>query len=964
MDMIKKIVFKLSKWVGIFIAFILLLMFLVPLLFPGTISEQVKIFANKRLAGKLNYKAVHLTFFRHFPSLTVSVDDLLLQGSKPFQQDTLLSAKEVSAGINLKNLIFDGEVKIDEIYVDDAYANVYIDSKGRANYNVYVSGPAKGPKDTTGKGTSIKLELIKFENWHLVYNDHSAQILVDAKGLNYTGQGGLSQDIFDLKTDLNIKQLDFSLDDIYYAKQKSLHANLITRINTNALTFVLQKNELKINDLPLKFNGFVSILKDGYDLDINAASQKTTIRDMISVLPPEYLDWAKDTKIDGKSDLAFSLKGKYSEPRKLKPDFAARLRVNDGVISNAKAPVPMKNLNFDVSIDLPSLDVEQLGLDIKRLSFDIGQKNIFRAVVKTQGLSEMTVAASMKGAVNLQTLDEALGLKSVEIKGLMTADIKANGIFSRNKKLFPKTTGYLELKDGWLKTSAYPNPVTNINMAASISDTAGTFSSLGVKIDPFKFDFEGNPVLVSADLQNFEDMLYKVRAKGVLNVGRIYRVFARKGLDVSGIITADLSLNGRQSYATTGQYSKLDNKGTLTLKNIKANTAYLPKPFHLNDGNFEFENEKMWFRKFDATYGKSDFSLDGYLLNTINYFIERKGTLHGNFGLHSNYILVDEFMALKSGDNDNKSSAVKYAKAENPKSSGVVIVPKNLDVSLKVDAKKVGFKGLTINNLQGTAAVTNGQIFLKNTSFDIIGSRMTIDARYLDESPLAASFDIALKVMDFNVQRAYKEIDMVRQMATSAKDVTGIVSLNYKLKGDFDQNMNPIYPSLEGGGVVNLKDVAVKNLKMLSVVGDNSGIDAFNHPDMKGVNIETHIKDNLIHIDKFTFKVSILRPSISGTTSFNGLLDILVRVGLPPGGLIGIPVAVTGTSDKPKIKFFSRKGQGILTAVYNRKIHSVISDEKRDVKKSGHEQRKEKKAQEKKAKNAEKQVEKDVKKGR
>ena len=639
MERLKMVIFKTLKWIGIFVAFVLLLMFLVPLLFPGTISEQVKIFANKRLAGKLDYKQVHLTFFRHFPSLTVSVDDLLLQGSKPFQQDTLLSAKEVAAGINLKNLIFDGNIKINEIYVEDAYANVYVDSKGQANYNVYVSGPSKAPKDTTEKGTSIQLELIKFKNWHLQYNDHSAKISVDAKGLDYTGQGGLSEDIFDLKTNLRINQLDFNLNDIWYARQKSLQADLITRINTHALSFVLKKNELKINDLPLKFNGFVSILKDGYDLDINAASQKTTIRDMISVLPPQYLDWAKDTKIEGKSDLVFSLKGKYSEPRKLKPEFMAHFRVNNGVISNAKAPVPMNNLNFDISMDLPALDVEQLGLDIKRLSFDIGQKNIFRAVIKTKGLSEMNVNASLKGAVNLQTLDDALGLKDVEIKGLMTADVKANGIFSMAKKLFPKTNGYLDLKDGWLKTTAYPNPITNISLAANISDTGGTFSSLGVKLDPFKFVFEGNPVFVTADLQDFEDMLYKVRAKGVLNVGKIYQVFARKGLDVSGIITADLSLNGRESYATTGQYSKLDNKGTLTLKNIKANTAYLPKSFYLKDGSFEFQNEKMWFRKFNATYGKSDFSLNGYLLNTVNYFIERKGTLHGNFALQSNYIL-------------------------------------------------------------------------------------------------------------------------------------------------------------------------------------------------------------------------------------------------------------------------------------------------------------------------------------
>ncbi|GAA4161188.1 hypothetical protein GCM10022217_26470 [Chryseobacterium ginsenosidimutans] len=961
MERLKKIVLKILKWTGISIASILFLMFIIPILFPGTISEQVKIFANKHLAGKLDYRKTHLTFFRHFPSLTVSVDDFLLKGSKPFQEDTLLAAKEVAVGINLKNLIFDRQVKIDEIYVTDAYANVFVNSEGEANYNVYIYKPSGKQIDTTESGTSIKLDLIKLKNWNIKYNDHSARVLVDAKGLNYTGKGGLSEDIFDLTTDLDINKLDFSLNRIYYAKQKTLHADLITRINTNALTFVLRKNELRINDLPLKFTGFISILKDGYNLDINAASEKTTIREMISVLPPQYLDWAKNTKIEGNSDLFFSLKGRFSEPKNLKPRLKAQLLVKNGFVSNGKAPVPMNNLNMDLNVDLPSLDTEQLGLDLKNLSFNLGRNNNFKAVVKTKGLNEMQINADVKGAVNLQTLDQALGLEDIDARGLMDTNIKANGIFSLDKKLFPKTNGYLNLKNGWLKTKYYPNPIQNINIIANIINTDGTFKSLGVKLDPFTFDFEGNPVFINADLQNFEDVLYKVRAKGVLNVGRIYKVFAKKGFDVSGLIMADLSLNGRQSYATTGQYSKLDNKGNLILKNIKATTEYLPKSFFIKEGNFQFENEKMWFRKFFATYGKSDFALNGYLLNTINYFIERKGTLHGKFVLNSNYILIDEFMALKNGDNSDKSIEVEYAKVENPKSSGVVIIPKNLDVSLEANAKKVEFKGLGLNHLKGLASVNSGQVYLKNTSFDIIGSRMNIDARYQDESPLTANYDVALKVLDFDVQRAYNEIDMVREMVTAAKNVKGIVSLDYKLKGDFDKNMKPIYPSLEGGGVVNLRDVEVKNLKMLSAVGDNIGAKAFDNPDMKGVNIETHIKNNLIHVDKFTFKVSILRPTISGTTSFNGLLDLRIRVGILPGGLIGFPVVVTGTHEKPKIKIFSKTGQGIIDALYNKKTNKVIREERRAEKKTRRQQRKEKQAQEQKAEMAEKQISKDLK---
>lgn len=962
MEKVKTTILKILKWAGIVIASILFLMFIIPILFPGTISQQVKIFANKHLAGELNYKKTHLTFFRHFPSLTVSVDDFVLKGSRPFEQDTLLAAREVAAGINLKNLIFDREIKIDEIYVNDATANVFVNSKGEANYNVYVSKPSEKPKDTTKAGASIKLDLIKLKNWNIKYNDHAANILVKAKGLNYTGKGGLSEDIFDLETDLDIDQLDFALNRIWYAQQKTLHADLITRINTNALTFVLRKNELRINELPLKFTGFVSILKDGYHLNINAASEKTTIRDMISVLPPQYLEWAKDTKIEGNSDLFFSLKGRFSEPKNLKPNLSAKLKVNNGFVSNSGAPVPMNNLNMDLSVDLPSLDTEKLLLDLKTLSFDLGKNNQFRAKVRTQGQNEMKVNANIKGAVDLATLDAALGLKDIELKGLMNTDIQSNGIFSLDKKLFPKTDGYFNLKNGWLKTKYYPNPILDINILAKIHNTDGTFKSLGVKLDPFKFDFEGNPVFVNADLQDFEDLLYKVRAKGVLNVGRIYKVFRKEGMDISGLIMADLSLNGRQSYATTGQYAKLDNRGNLILKNIKATTEFLPKSFYIKEGNFKFENEKMWFQKFYGNYGKSDYTLNGYLLNTINYFIERKGTLHGKFVLRSNYILVDEFMALKEGDNRDKSLAVEYAKEEHPKSSGVVIVPKNLDVALEAHAKKVNFKGLVLNNLASTASVNTGQVYLKNTTFDIIGSRMQIDARYQDESPVTANYDVALKVDNFNVQRAYKEIDMVREMATAAKNVKGIVSLDYKLKGDFDNNMKPIYPSLEGGGNVNLKDVEVKNLKMLSAVGDNIGANAFDNPDMKGVDIKTSINNNLIHVEPFTFKVSVLRPTISGTTSFNGLLDFRVRVGLPPGGWIGFPIVVTGTHEKPKIKIFSKTGQGIIEALYNTKSNKVIREEKRAEKKSRVQQREDQRAQEKKAENAEKQVDKDLKK--
>jgi AsmA protein len=130
----------------------------------------------------------------------------------------------------LKNLIFNQEVKIDEIYVSDAYANIFVNSKGEANYNVYISKPNQNKKNNSEEGASVKLDLIKLKNWDIKYIDHSARVLIDAKGLNYTGKGGLSNDIFDLETNLDIDKLDFGLNRIFMQNKKLFTPTLLQEL--------------------------------------------------------------------------------------------------------------------------------------------------------------------------------------------------------------------------------------------------------------------------------------------------------------------------------------------------------------------------------------------------------------------------------------------------------------------------------------------------------------------------------------------------------------------------------------------------------------------------------------------------------------------------------------------------------------------------------------------------------------
>lgn len=886
----KSLLFKILKISGITVLVLLLLLFLLPILFPGKIEQEVKVFANEKLAGDLDFKEAKLSFFNHFPSLTLSLTQFSLKGSAPFQKDTLVVANEIAFGINLKSLVFSKKITIDKIFVSDAFINVMVNEKGEANYNVYVSKPSTKPKDTTS-ATSLKLDKIAIENTHLLYNDESAKILIDAKGFNYLGKGDLDQSIFDLTTEAVIDDFNFTFSNQQYLKNKKVNADLITKINTNSLSFIFQENNLKINKLPIDFIGKLDFLKSGYDLDFKVESTNSKLNDFFTALPPQYVTWLEKTKVKGNTDLLLTLKGKYSAANNEKPDLAFNMKIREGEINHKETPIPATNIFMNFYTKLPSLDTEKLQVNIDSIYFNVG-KDYVKAILKSEGLSTPKINANIKSKIDLASLDQALGLSNMELRGVLKVDIISNGVYDKVKHLVPVTNGTLEFKNGFIQTDYYPNPIKNINFIGSISDKLGTVQDLKIALTPASFDFEGNPIFVNAKLENLENIKYDIKAKGELDLAKIYKVFSQKGLDLKGYVKADVSFQGTQADAVNGNYKKLNNKGTLILRNIKTRSQYLPKPFVIKEGAFVFNQDKMNFNNFISSYGKSDITMNGYLQNVIDFVLVDNAVLKGSFNLKANYIMVDEFMP---------KSTPAPSQDKTDTSKGVIVVPPNFDLNFTCNASKVDFDELKLQNLKGNLALNKGRLNLKNGAFDVVGCNVKMDVVYANETSNRAFFDFKVKANEFDVKRAYNEIKMFREMATAAANAEGIISLDYKVAGRLNDEMLPIYPSLKGGGILSVKNVKMKGFKMFGAVSKKTGKDGIKNPDLSKVDIKTTIKNNIITVERFKFKVAGFRPRIEGTTSFDGRLNFKMRLGLPPLGIIGIPLKITGTQDKPKV---------------------------------------------------------------
>lgn len=905
----KSLLQKILKISGITIGIILTLLFILPILFADTITEKIKVLANENLDGELNFKDSELSFFKHFPSLTLTLNDFNLNGSQPFTNQSLVAAKEIGLGIDIPSLLFGSQMNIDEIYIDNAKINIQVNKKGEANYTVYKSDN----KDTvsSSESASLKLERIQIENTSLIYNDLASKINIKAKDFNYIGKGNLEQSNFDLTTKAEIGRLDFAFDNEEYLTNKKVSAKLLTKINTNSLSFVFTENNLVINKLPVEFKGQFDFLKNGYALDFNVKTENSNLHDLFTALPPKFITWLSKTEIKGKTDAYFTLKGKYIASENLKPSVSFGLKVREGYVAHNKTPNPAEKIYLNFQTQLPQLDINKLKVNVDSLYFVVGQ-DYFSGIVKTEGFGKsISVNSKIKSKLNLEKLNNAIGIKDLVLKGKLNIDIIANGIYNVEERKFPVTNGKFNLTDGYVKTSYYPNPIQNINVNANLNNTTGNFKDIAFLIRQGGFKFEGEPFDVKASFKNFDDILYDVKAKGTINVAKVYKVFSQKGLDLDGFIKADLSLAGRQSDATNKKFSKLKNSGSLELKNIVTRSGYLPKPFTIKNGLFTFNQDQMNFQNFNGIYGSANVVMNGYLENAINFVLAKNQILRGNFSFTSDELNINELIPTEEIKADPTDED------EQPKTVSTVIeIPNNLDLNMRFNASKILYDDLVVKNLSGNIKINKGALSLQNGTLNIIDAVAKMDAFYKNDGTQKAKFDYKIIANDFDIKRAYNEIKMFREIASAAEKAEGIVSLDYKISGILDNNMQPIMPSLNGGGTLSVKKVKMKGFKLLNAVSKQTETDAIKNPDVSKVDIKTTIKNNIINIERFKIKVAGFRLRFEGQTSLDGNLNLKMRLGLPPFGILGIPMKVTGNQENPKVRL-GRKTEDLKETEYD-----------------------------------------------
>lgn len=669
----------IGKYLFTSIVSILVLLFILPYLFPSTIEKHIKIWVNQTIEAELDFERSKLSFFKHFPSLTLSLEDVILKGAKPFENDTLVAAKDLSFGINLFQLA-KGNININQVFLEDGRVEVLVNQEGYPNYNIFKSDTTQSTStDTTN--TELRLENIVLNNIHLTYVDQTIPMVFSAKRLDYKGSGDISSEEFELASRLRIDSALFNFDGTYYIKNQSLGAKLNTRINTKSLEIEFKENGFKLNDLPVRFNARIVFLADGYDFDIDVKTRKSSFENLLSAIPQTMGEWIDKTKVKGDTQIDFKLNGKYIPSQNLFPDIFTKAHIYKGYIKYPGAPLPVQDIDLRFQMNLPSLDPNQMEISVDTLLAKLGSDQ-FKANLQTKGFNHLAINGNLTAQMQLEQWMAALGIQSIDLKGNYNASLALNGNYvygvdtnslRKNEKILsiPNFEYQSTFKNGFVKFKELNQSIKDIQFDFNASNTTSDWRDIKLNLDNLNATALNSLIHGYLHLNNDNESPVDVSLKSSFSLKEFQEFVPLDSTLIDGLLNLDIVSKGdldieNKIFPVTNASLKISNGFIQTkyyptpIQNIQVEVDAVDEKGSLNDLkvnikpiSFELAGLPFFikanFENFDDIHydiiskGKLDigtlykvFQIDGYNINgqiDTDFFMKGKSSdlINGRF---------------------------------------------------------------------------------------------------------------------------------------------------------------------------------------------------------------------------------------------------------------------------------------------------------------------------------------------
>jgi hypothetical protein len=502
--------------------------------------------------------------------------------------------------------------------------------------------------------------------------------------------------------------------------------------------------------------------------------------------------------------------------------------------------------------------------------------------------------------------------EELQTEGSLKLEVTAKGRYIDTDHL-PAFNVALNVNDGRIQYPDLPKSIEDIQIDAKVENPGGSLDQTVTDISKFHFNLGENPFdatfWVGTPISN---ATYKGKVSGTINLASLSEAIPMDSMELKGIITADMSINGDYEMVEKEQYEDIEADGNIALKDFFFSTPDFKDGFRISNADLRITPRYMELRTFRSAFGSSDFDLQGKVENYLSYAL-KDGTLKGKLTHNSKLIDTNELMQLAGGED---TTAVE----EDTTAMELVIVPKNLNFTLNSSINRLLYDKLVMNNMKGKITIVDGRVVLDGLSSNMLDGSMVVSGEYNTADTLKpfVNFDMALNSIDVN--KAVNSFSMVDSMMPIAKKAVGTVSTTMKFNSLMGKDMSPVLNSINGGGLLKSKGVEISGAKVQNALASMLKNDKYKKARAENLNINFLLENGNVIVKPFTTSLFGKNLTISGTQGLDQSLDYLIKMPVTKqelgnvAGLLGttlpsssndimVDVMVQGTVNDPKLKF-------------------------------------------------------------
>ncbi len=495
----KNITGKIIKIFSGFIILILILLIAIPILFKDKIRGKVEQVVNESVNASVTFGDYKLGFFRNFPNLTFSLENISVVGRDIFEKDTLADIKSFDMVLNLSSLLKKSGYEIKTILIDDAAINARVLAGGKANWDIMkdtgktepsaAAPAAAAPASSSSPGMKVLLRKVVVTNSSITYFDESIAVKTWLNDFSLTLSGDMTASETDLQILVKSGEFTYLMDGVRYFSKAVAELRLDMLANLDKWSFTFRDDYLTLNDLKVNFKGTVDMPGSDIATNIEFKSEKSDLKSLLSLVPSVYMNDYKDLKTGGQFALSGNAIGVYSDADSTLPSVNLSFAVSDGLISYPSLPEQIKNINVRSEIYYDGREEDKSTVAIDPFHMELAGNPFDMTLYLKTPVSDPDIKGSMNGRIDLASLSKAIPMDSIELSGIIDMSLKMAGKMSLIEKgQYEKfsASGSMGIKDMLVAMTGYPDVKINqaeFSFTPAYATLTGASINVGGKSD-------------------------------------------------------------------------------------------------------------------------------------------------------------------------------------------------------------------------------------------------------------------------------------------------------------------------------------------------------------------------------------------------------------------------------------------------------------------------------------------------